>query len=51
VTWTKHGKWVHLAKVAFEKYHLRKVRSGSVAPFYESTIMKMLGIERLKPGP
>ena len=25
VTWAKEGKWVHLAKVAFEKYFLRKV--------------------------
>ncbi|MBS0486046.1 MAG: hypothetical protein JSS13_01770 [Proteobacteria bacterium] len=49
-TWTKEGKWVHLAKVAFEKYYLRKVKSGSAEPFYEKSIMKMLGIERIKPG-
>ncbi len=28
VTWAKEGKWVHLAKIAFEKYFLRKVRTG-----------------------
>jgi sulfide:quinone oxidoreductase len=50
VTWTKVGKWVHVAKVAFEKYHLSKMRSGNVEPFYEKSIMKMLGIERLKPS-
>lgn len=49
VTWTRVGKWVHTAKVAFEKYHLRKVRSGNVEPFYEKSILKLLGIERLKP--
>ena len=48
VTWTKVGKWVHVAKIAFEKYHLRKMRSGNTEPFYEKSIMKMLGIERLK---
>ncbi len=51
VTWTRKGKWVHLAKVGFEKYHLAKVRSGRVEPFYEKSIMKLLGIERLKSGP
>lgn len=50
VTWTKKGKWVHLAKIGFEKYFLRKIRTGNVAPFYEDSVMKMLGIERLKPG-
>jgi sulfide:quinone oxidoreductase len=48
VTWAREGKWVHLAKIAFEKYHLRKVRSGRIEPFYEKSIMKMLGIDRLK---
>ena len=32
VTWAKKGKWVHLAKVAFEKYFLRKARTGSTDP-------------------
>ena len=26
---------VHLAKIAFEKYFLRKVRTGSTTPVYE----------------
>ena len=47
VTWAKKGKWVHLAKVAFEKYFLRKVRTGNTAPIYERYILKALGIERL----
>lgn len=48
VTWTKSGKWVHLAKIAFEKYFLHKMRSGVSEPIYEKYVMKALGIERLK---
>lgn len=48
VTWTKVGKWVHLGKVAFEKYFLRKVRTGSVTPVYERYVLKVLGITSLK---
>ena len=48
VTWTKIGKWVHLAKLAFEKYFLYKMRHGTSEPIYEKYVMKALGIERLK---
>ncbi len=48
VTWAKDGKWVHLAKVAFEKYFLRKVRTGSATPIYERYVLKALGIVSLK---
>ncbi|HEX8755190.1 MAG TPA: hypothetical protein VF745_02530 [Steroidobacteraceae bacterium] len=48
VTWTGVGRWVHLAKVAFEKYFLRKVRTGSVTPVYERYVLKALGIMPLK---
>jgi sulfide:quinone oxidoreductase len=48
VTWAKVGKWVHLGKVAFEKYFLRKVRTGNVVPVYEKYVLKALGIEPLK---
>ena len=34
--------------VAFEKYFLRKVRSGSVTPVYERYVLKALGIASLK---
>ena len=51
VTWAKQGKWVHLAKIAFEKYFLHKVRSGTTTPVYETYVMKALGIERLKDKP
>jgi len=48
VTWAKEGKWVHVAKIAFEKYFLRKVKTGSVAPLYEKYVLSTLGIEALK---
>jgi len=48
VTWAKVGKWVHLAKIAFEKYFLRKIRTGSLTPVYEKYVLKALGIVSLK---
>ncbi len=48
VSWFKKGKWVHLAKVAFEKYFIRKMKTGNPEPFYEKQILKMIGVERLK---
>ncbi|WP_028305196.1 NAD(P)/FAD-dependent oxidoreductase [Oceanospirillum maris] len=48
VSWFKKGKWVHLAKVGFEKYFIRKMKTGNPEPFYEKQILKMIGIERLK---
>lgn len=48
VAWFKKGKWVHLAKVAFEKYFIRKMKKGTSEPFYEKTMLKMMGVERLK---
>jgi sulfide:quinone oxidoreductase len=48
VTWAREGKWVHLAKVAFEKYFLRKVTTGSITPVYEKYVLSALGIEALK---
>ncbi len=47
VAWFKKGKWVHTAKVAFEKYFIRKMKKGTSEPLYERYILKMLGIERL----
>lgn len=47
VNWFSKGKWVHLAKVAFEKYFLRKMKTGSSEPVYEKYVLKALGITRL----
>jgi sulfide:quinone oxidoreductase len=48
VNWAGQGYWVHLAKLAFEKYFLRKVRKGSSEPLYERVVMKTLGITKLR---
>ncbi|WP_395116390.1 NAD(P)/FAD-dependent oxidoreductase [Rhodanobacter sp. FW102-FHT14D06] len=50
LTWAKEGKWVHLAKVAFEKYFMHKIRTGNTTPVYEKYVMKALGIARIRPG-
>jgi sulfide:quinone oxidoreductase len=47
VAWFKKGKWVHLAKIAFEKYFIRKMKKGTSEPLYEKHILSMMGIEKL----
>jgi sulfide:quinone oxidoreductase len=46
--WASKGKWVHLAKIAYEKYFLHKVRSAKAEPFYEKMVLNMVGAKRLK---
>jgi sulfide:quinone oxidoreductase len=48
VNWSSSGKWVHAAKIAFEKYFLRKMRKGTSETLYEKAMMEMLGINKLK---
>jgi len=48
VQWASSGKWVHWAKIAYEKYFIRKVRKGISEPGYEKYTLKMMGIMRLK---
>ncbi|MAW81993.1 MAG: pyridine nucleotide-disulfide oxidoreductase [Parvularcula sp.] len=48
VNWASEGRWVHLAKVAFEKYFIGKVKSGQTEPYYEKAVLKLLGLEKLK---
>ena len=48
VAWFKKGKWVHMAKIAFEKYFMRKMKKGTSEPIYEKYILSLLGINRLK---
>lgn len=46
--WSGSGKWVHWAKVGFEKYYLRKIRQGKVEPFFERYALRLLGVQKLK---
>jgi sulfide:quinone oxidoreductase len=48
VNWSSSGKWVHSAKIGFEKYFLRKMRKGTSEPFYETAALSMLGLAKLK---
>lgn len=48
VSWMKKGKWVHMAKIAFEKYFIGKMKKGSNEPVFEKYILRALGIEKLK---
>lgn len=48
VTWFKKGKWVHQAKIGFEKYFLRKMRKGNTDSIFEKFILKALGIKKLE---
>ena len=48
VNWFKKGKWVHVAKVGFEKYFLYKMKNGTSEPIYEKYLLKALGIEKLE---
>jgi sulfide:quinone oxidoreductase len=48
LTWYKTGKWVHTAKIAFEKYFMRKMKKGTSEPIFEKYLLKAMGIERLK---
>ena len=48
VNWFKEGKWVHLAKIAFEKYFIRKMKKGTTEPLYEKYVLGALGIKKLK---
>jgi sulfide:quinone oxidoreductase len=48
VTWFKKGKWVHWAKIAFEKYFMRKMRIGISEPIFEKWALRMMGVVRLK---
>jgi len=45
--WIKKGKWVHWAKIAFEKYFIYKMKKGSSEPIYEKHVLKAMGIEKL----
>jgi sulfide:quinone oxidoreductase len=48
VNWSSDGKWVHLGKIAFEKYFIGKIRRGVSEPFYERAVLDMLGITKMK---
>jgi len=48
VNWFRKGRWVHWAKIAFEKYFLYKMKRGNSEPIYEKYMLRTLGINRLE---
>jgi sulfide:quinone oxidoreductase len=48
VNWASEGKWVHLAKVGFEKYFLGKIKRGESEPFYEKLALDLMGARKIK---
>ena len=48
VNWSAQGGWVHLAKIGFEKYFLRKIKQGVSEPFYEKMALELIGVHKLK---
>ena len=49
VNWSAEGRWVHYAKIGFEKYFLRKIRKGMTAPLYEKLVLDAMGVSMLSP--
>jgi len=45
--WTIQGKIATLAKIAFEQYFLHKIEMGDCDPYYESLMLKLVGIDRI----
>jgi sulfide:quinone oxidoreductase len=48
VNWFGEGKWVHVAKIGFEKYFMHKIKKGNSETFYEKLILDAMGIMKLK---
>ncbi|HQN65685.1 MAG TPA: FAD-dependent oxidoreductase [Methylophilus sp.] len=49
MNWFSKGKWVHWAKIAFEKYFIYKMKKGSSEPLYEKYVLKaLLGVEKIE---
>ena len=46
--WSGSGRWVHWAKIGFEKYYLRKIKQGRVEPFWEKYAMRLMGVQKLR---
>lgn len=51
VNWASRGRWVHLAKIAFEKYFLRKVRRGESESVYEKLALRAMGLRKIQAEP
>lgn len=48
VNWAADGKWVHLAKIAFEKLFLSRVRKGKAGSVFETTAANLMKVHKIK---
>lgn len=48
VNWAASGKWVHTAKIQFEKMFLGRIRKGKTDNAFENLTLKMLGAKKIK---
>lgn len=48
LAWMKKGRWVQLAKIAFEKYFLFRMKRGLPESFYERCLLRCFGISKIK---
>lgn len=48
LNWASKGKWVHYAKIGFEKYFMHKVATGESMPFYEKFALELMQIHKIK---
>jgi sulfide:quinone oxidoreductase len=48
LNWSSEGKWVHVAKIGFEKYFMHRMRTGATEPAYERIVLDLLGVRKLK---
>ncbi|ACJ01266.1 NAD(P)/FAD-dependent oxidoreductase [Rhodospirillum centenum] len=51
VNWSSKGRWVHWAKIGFERYFMNKIRVGRKQPFYEKLLLDQLNIRLIKSRP
>ncbi|MFA7275242.1 MAG: FAD/NAD(P)-binding oxidoreductase [Pseudobdellovibrionaceae bacterium] len=48
LNWSSKGRWVHYAKIGFEKYFMHKVQVGESMPFYEKFALELMHIQKIK---
>lgn len=48
INWSASGKWVHMAKEAFEGYFIGKVKAGKSEMFFEKMALNLMGAHKLK---
>jgi sulfide:quinone oxidoreductase len=48
INWAGEGKWVHTAKVAFEKIFLSRIKKGKASSLFETVSSNLMKVHKLK---